>query len=329
MAESVMMRDVFGKALAGIGKEFPDVVVVDADLANGTKSGMFRDEFPDRFFQVGVAEQNMVGVAAGLAYAGFIPFAVTYACFLCKRGLDQIRVLIAQPEANVKLIGCYSGLSAGLNGKSHQSVQDTAIMRSMPNMVVVEPLDVVEMAAVLQEVASRRGPAYVRLIRGPSPVIFPADERFSPGKAIILRQGTDVTLIGSGTQTAHVLEAAGLLKEQGIDACVLHVSWIKPLDEQAVVNAARQSGIVVTVEEHNVIGGLGSAVTEVLSEHCPVPVKRLGIRDSFGRTGSLGELRDRYGLSPAQIAAEAREFMRRNSRSSKRKAPRAASRVCA
>ena len=310
MTESLMMREAFGKTLVDLGKKYPNVTVVDADLGNSTKASLFRDEFPDRFFQVGVAEQNMVGVAAGLAYAGLVPFAVTYACFM-KRGLDQIRMLVAQPKANVKLIGCYSGLCAGLSGKSHQSVQDIAIMRSMPNMQVIQPLDVIEMESVLKVITAEPGPVYVRLVRGPTPIVFSKNERFKPQKAIFLRQGKDIALISTGTQTAQVLEAADILKQEGIDPCVLHVSWLKPIDEESIIKAAKNTGIVVTVEEHSIIGGLGSAVTEVLSEYYPTPVKRLGIRDSFGQTGSISDLMEKFELTPSQIASATRSFLRK------------------
>jgi transketolase len=312
MGEPLMMREAFGRVLVDLGRRHPDVVVLDADLANSTKACYFRDQFPDRFFQLGVAEQNMVAVAAGLAYEGLIPFVVTYASFLCKRGLDQIRILIAQPKANVKLIGCYSGLSSGLNGKSHQTVQDIAIMRSMPDMKVVEPLDVVEMASVLKVITTEPGPFYVRLVRGPTAVVFSENEKLSCCKGVFLREGSDIALISTGTQTVSVLEAADILKAQGIDAEVLHLSWIKPIDEKAIVRAARRAGVVVTIEEHNIIGGLGSAVAEVLSEYYPVPLKRLGIGDSFGQTGSVNDLMEKYELTPVQIASKASAFLKKN-----------------
>ena len=312
MSEPLMMREAFGKALVDLGMKHPNIVVLDADLANSTKASFFRDEFPDRFFQVGVAEQNMLGVAAGLAYVGLIPFAVTYACFL-KRGLDQIRILIAQPKANVKLIGSYSGLCAGLSGKSHQTVQDIAIMRSMPNMTVVAPLDIVETANVLRVITAKPVPVYVRLVRGPTSVVFSKDERFIPEKAIFLRTGTDIALISTGTQTVQVLEAADILKAKGINPCVLHVCWIKPIDEESIVKAAKNTGMVMTIEEHNIIGGLGSAVAEVLSEYHPTPIKRLGIRDTFGQTGSPSDLIEKYELTGAQIASRACTFLKRKS----------------
>ena len=311
MSEPLMMREAFGRVLVDLGRRYPDITVLDADLASSTKACYFRDEFPDRFFQIGVAEQNMVGIAAGLAYAGLTPFVVTYACFLCKRSLDQIRILIAQPKANVKLIGCYSGLSSGLNGKSHQAVQDIAIMRSMPNMRVIEPIDIFDMAHVLKAITVEAGPFYVRLVRGPTPTVFSENREILPRKGVFLRWGNDITLISTGTQTIPVLEAADILKAEGIHAGVLHVSWIKPIDEKAVLKAARESGIVMTIEEHNIIGGLGSAVAELLSEYHPVPLKRLGVKDSFGQTGSIGDLREKYGLAPMQIASSARAFLRK------------------
>lgn len=327
MSEPLMMREAFGKALVEIGKERPHMVVVDADLAVSTKLSHFRDAFPDRFIQVGVAEQNMMGVAAGLAYAGLVPFTATFACFF-KRALDQIRCLIAQPRANVKMIGCYAGLCSGLSGKSHQTVQDIAIFRSMPFVKVIAPLDNVEMESVLREAAADPGPVYVRLVRGPTPIIFPEGQRFVPEKAVFLRQGGDITLISTGTQAVQVLEAADILKAQGIQSTVLHVSWLKPLDEKAIIKAARASGVVMTVEEHNVIGGLGSAVSEVLSERYPVPVKRLGISEDFGQTGSYNDLLEKHGLLPAQIASAARAFIRKRREGKANRMMREPARVC-
>lgn len=307
MAQLVSMRIAYGKALIELGKANPDVVVLSADVSNSDHSYMFEEVFPDRFFNVGIAEQSLVDVAVGLAYAGKIPFANTFAFLFATRALEMVRTHLCYGEANVKLMGAYAGLSDSFDGPTHHSITDIAIMRSLPNMTVLVPGDPVAVAKLLPQVAEWPGPVFVRLNRNEVPVIF--DDRYSPriGEAIILRPGDDVTLIGTGLMVSRCLEAAGELAEQGVDARVLEVHTIKPLDAGRVVQAARETGALVTAEEHSIIGGLGSAVTEVVAENYPVPVKRVGIADRFAETGPYFALLDCYGMAVADIVAAARQ----------------------
>jgi transketolase len=307
MAQLVSMRIAYGKALIELGKANPDVVVLSADVSNSDHSYMFEEVFPDRFFNVGIAEQSLVDVAVGLAYAGKIPFANTFAFLFATRALEMVRTHLCYGEANVKLMGAYAGLSDSFDGPTHHSITDIAIMRSLPNMTVLVPGDPVAVAKLLPQVAEWPGPVFVRLNRNEVPVIF--DESYSPriGEAIALRPGDDVTLIGTGLMVSRCLEAANELAEQGVDARVLEVHTIKPLDAGRVVQAARETGALVTAEEHSIIGGLGSAVAEVVADNYPVPVKRVGIADRFAETGPYFALLDCYGMAVGDIVAAARQ----------------------
>ncbi len=309
MSQDIAMREAFGQALVELGRRNPDVVVLDADLAPATKTIYFAQAFPDRFIQVGIAEQNMVGIAAGLATLGFIPFTSTFACFATKRDTDQIRIMVAQPRLNVKITGAYGGILAGKTGKTHQSVQDLAIMRSMPNMTVVAPGDATEAAQAIEAIAEYEGPVYLRLARDPSPAICPVGYRFTLGRSVVLRQGTDITLIGTGVESARVMAAADLLAAEGIQAHVLHVPTLKPLDIQGIVSAAARTGQVVTAEDHTIIGGLGSAVAEVLGEHCPLPLRRVGLNDCFAESAPDDLLLEKYGLTARHIASAAKTLL--------------------
>jgi len=268
----------------------------------------FEAAFPHRFFQVGVAEQNMMGIAGGLATMGFIPFTSTLACFASKRALDQIRLVIAQPNLNVKITGHYSGLESGKLGKTHQSVQDIAVMRSMPNMVVLAPGDGVESAKAVFAAAEYDGPVYLRMAKNPSPVIFKENYDFRIGRPVELRAGQDVTIMTTGLMTPRALEAADELALEGIGAHVLHIPTVKPLDKTAVVAAAKHTGLVVTAEEHSIIGGLGGAVAEILGEALPTLMKRVGIGDASGKSGSCDALLEKYGLTPGHIAQACRDL---------------------
>lgn len=301
MPEMISLREAFGRALVEIGNNDERVVVLDGDLAPASKVDMFETAHPSRFFQIGVAEQNMMGIAAGLAAMGFIPFTSTLACFASKRALDQIRIVIAQPKLNVKITGHYSGLLAGKVGKTHQSVQDISIMRSMPDMVVLVPGDGVEVAKAVHAAAEYDGPVYLRVTRNPSPVIFDNSYRFHIGRAVILREGKDVTIMTTGLMGHRALEAADELALDGISAHVLHIPTVKPLDEAAVVAAAERTGLVVTAEENNIIGGLGGAVAEVLGEKLPTLMKRVGLNDTFGTSGPDEALLEKYGLTARHI----------------------------
>jgi transketolase len=297
----VAQRVAFGETLVELAGAYPDLLVLDGDLANSTRADIFNQAHPDRFLEMGIAEQNLVGVAAGLATVGFMPWVSSFAAFIASRDLDQIRVVVAQPRLNVKLAGGYSGLLTGSTGKTHQCVEDLAIFRAMPNMVVIAPVDAVEVRAAMLALMEYDGPAYLRLTRDPTRVITPPHRPFSIGRAYRLREGTDVTLISTGGQTIRTLQAADLLANEGVRADVLHVPTIKPLDVEAIVASARRTGRVVTAEDHSIIGGLGGAVAETLSEIYPVPIKRVGLRDVFGESGPNEALLEKYGLTAGHV----------------------------
>jgi transketolase len=303
-------RDVFGNQLIALAKTYPNLVVLDGDLANSTKADLFAAAVPERFLQMGIAEQNMASAAAGLAHSGYVPWISTFTSFIVKRSLDQIRVQVAQTHANVKLVGSYSGIMTNRTGKSHQSLADLAVMRTIPGLVVLAPADGEEAAQAMAAMMGYQGPVYLRLNREPSPAIFDASYAFKIGAGVVLREGTDLALISTGVQTSRALEAAELLAKEGISAYVLHLPTVKPLDTAAIVAAAKATKRVFVTEEHTVTGGLGSAVAEVLGELHPVPVKRHGIGDTFAESGSDQELLEKYGLTGAQVAALAKEWCR-------------------
>jgi len=303
------MREVFGETVSDLADEDPRIVVLDGDLGSSTKADIFQARHPERFLQMGIAEQNMLGVAAGIATMGLIPFISTFVSFAVVRPLDQIRVLIAQPGLNVKITAGYAGLFTGMAGKSHQVVDDISIMRAMPGMVTVSPADDVEAAAVIRYAAVHEGPIYVRLVRDATQRLFDESYRFEFGRAVVVREGRDVTLISTGAQTPRVVDAAELLAAEGIDAHVVHVPTIKPLDEEAIVTAAARTGFVITVEEHTVLGGLGGAVAETLADRRPTRVKRLGIQDAFGESAPNDALLEMFGLSAARVADQVRGLL--------------------
>ncbi len=298
------MREVFGETVAALAADDPRIVMLDGDTASSTRADIFENAHPDRFLQMGIAEQNMLGVAAGMATMGLIPFVTTFVSFAVVRPLDQIRVLIAQTGANVKITAGYAGMFTGQTGKTHIIVDDLAIMRVMPGMVTVAPADDVEADLALRWAASYEGPCYVRLVRDATQRLFDPGYRFVLGKAVVVREGRDVTLMATGTQTPRVVDAAELLAARGIDAHVLHVPTIKPLDTEAIVAAAERTGRVITVEEHTVLGGLGGAVAEVLGEHRPTRLDRIGLRDTYVESGSNDALLEIYGLSAARVAEQ-------------------------
>jgi transketolase len=298
-------REVFGSYLSDLADEYTNILVLDGDLANSTRADIFAERHPDKFLEMGIAEQNMMGTAAGLATLGFIPFISTFAAFAVKRAADQVRVVVAQPNLNVKITGGYSGILTGKTGKTHQSVADLAVMRSLPHMTVVAPADGTELRSVLLAACEHDGPWYIRLTRDPAPTIFDESYKFEPGKAVVLREGKDVTIISTGVQMVRALEAADMLEKQGVSAYVLHVPTLKPLDEKAIVHAAMATGLVVTAEDHSIIGGLGGAVAEVLGEHHPTPITRIGWRDVYGESAPDEPLLEKYGLTPRHIAEAA------------------------
>ena len=304
-------REIFGEVVTSLADGDPRIVVVDGDVGSSTRADIFEKAHPGRYLQMGIAEQNMIGVAAGLATMGLVPFISTFVAFAVVRPLDQVRVLIAQTGANVKITPSYGGLFTGQTGMSHIIVDDLAIMRAMPGMVTVVPADDIVAAQALRWAAGYKGPCYIRLGRDATPRIFGEDHAFAFGKAEVVRGGTDVTLISTGAQTARTLEAAELLASSGIDAHVLHVATIKPLDVEAVVAAAARTGRVITVEEHTVLGGLGAAVAEVLGDHRPTWIHRIGIEDCYIQSGPYDALLDIYGLSPARVAEQVRAILER------------------
>jgi transketolase len=311
VSEKIATRDAYGKALVELGRTNDKIVVLDADLSGSTKTAVFAKEFPERFFNAGIAEANMVGMAAGLAAGGMIPFASTFAVFAAGRAFEQIRQSVAYPRLNVKIVATHGGITVGEDGGSHQSVEDLAIMRALPNMTVLCPADGPETDAAIRAAAQYRGPVYVRLGRGKVPVVFDDASSFSIGRGVTLCEGSDMTFITTGLMTAEALQAARILAEERISARVVHLGTVKPLDIDLVLRAARETGAVVTAEEHSVIGGLGGAVCEALAEGCPVPVERVGLRDQFGQSGSAGELLAYYGLTAAHLVEAAERVLKR------------------
>ena len=301
-------RDAYGKALVELGGINDKVVVLDADLAAATKTGMFKKAYPDRFFDSGIAESNMMGVAAGLAATGYTVFASTFAMFAAGRAYEQVRNSIAYPHLNVKIGATHAGISVGEDGASHQCCEDIALMRVIPGMVIINPADDIEARAAVLAAADYEGPVYMRFGRLAVPRIFDESYKFELGKAVTLREGTDVTIIATGLMVNEAIEAAKALADEGISAEVINIHTIKPLDKEAVVRSAAKTGAVVTAEEHSIIGGLGGAVAEALCESGkPVPVVRLGVNDVFGRSGPAVELLHIYGLDAQNIVAKAKQ----------------------
>jgi transketolase len=305
------IRDAFGKALLDLGKTNKDIVVLDGDLASSTKTTYFADEFGPRFIQCGIAEQNMVSVAAGLASCGKIPYVTTFATFLTKRCADQIAISVAYSKFNVKLTGAYTGLFNGSTGASHMAVEDMAIMRSIPGIVVIDPADKEEMTQAVKAVSEYIGPVYLRETRDQWPDIFDSSYVFKIGKAAVVLKGDDASIISCGVMTSVSLEAAGILKKESINVRVVNMSTIKPLDADMVISCAKETGAIVTAENHSIYGGLGSAVAEAIVENYPVPMQRIGIKDVLGEAGKNSELLDKYGMSAERIAEAVREVIRR------------------
>jgi len=314
MREQIAVTKAYGEALITLARKDERVFVVDADLSRSCGTDLFAKEFPDRWVQVGLAEQNMVSLAAGLASCGKVPFTNTFGVFASRRVCDQVAISVALNRFNVKLCGTSSGLTGALNGPTHQALEDVAIIRSLPNMVIVEPGDTLELAQAVDAVAAYDGPVYLRLARGTMPRCLPEGNRFVLGKAAQLRDGGDVTLIGAGIMVPTLLDAAAMLAEVGISARVLNMSTIKPLDAEAVLKAAEETGAIVTAENHNIIGGLGGAVAELLVEECPVPMRRIGVRDSFGETASQPWLLEKYGLTAPRVVEAARQAIEKKRR---------------
>lgn len=305
----IATRDAYGEVLAELGAENENVVVLDADLSGSTKTSGFAKKFPERFFNMGIAEANMIGTAAGLAAAGKIPFASTFAIFAVGRAWEQVRQSVAYPKANVKIVATHSGVTVGEDGGSHQAIEDIAIMRAVPNMTVIVPADGVETKLAIRAAAAYKGPVYVRLGRNKVETVVPEGFKFEIGKGVTLREGNDLTIIGTGLMTAQALAAAEQLQAAGISARVLHIATIKPLDEELILAAARETGAIVTCEEHSIVGGLGGAVAELLAEKCPTPLTRLGIKDRFGLSGKAEDLLKYFGLLAENVVDAAKEVL--------------------
>ncbi len=309
MAEKkIATRESYGNALAELGEKY-DIVVLDADLSKSTKTEVFKKKFPDRFINMGIAEQNMMSTAAGLASCGKIVFASSFAMFAAGRAFEQIRNSIAYPNLNVKIGATHAGISVGEDGATHQCLEDIGIMRTIPNMVIINPADDVEARAAVKAAADHNGPVYLRFGRLGVPVIYGDDYKFELGKGVTLKDGSDVTIFATGLMFEASLSAAEALSEQGISARVVNIHTIKPIDREIIVNAARETGAVVTCEEHNIIGGLGSAVAEVLCEEHPVPMVRVGVKDCFGKSGVPAQLLKDYGLTAEDVAEAAKKAM--------------------
>jgi len=314
MPQEVSLRETYGKTLVELGRENSDIVVLDADLSRSTMTHFFASELPERFFDCGIAEQNMVSIAAGLAASGKIPFASTFAVFVPGRCFDQIRMSIAQPGLNVKLVATHGGISVGEDGTSHQSIEDLALINSLPGFTVVVPADAIETAQAVKVAASSYGPFYIRLCRPKMPLVYNDDYRFKLGKAVTMKRGEEVTIIAIGTMVAAALEAADNLKREGIDCCVLNMPTLKPLDEAIIIKAATDTGAIVTAEEHLEHGGLGSLVARVVAKHHPVPMEFVAIKDTYAKSGKAAELLQRYGLTAKDIEQAVRSVIKRKVR---------------
>lgn len=307
---NIAIRDAFGEALKKLGGINDKVVALDADVGGSTKSAAFGKEYSDRYFNVGISEMNMVSMAAGLAADGYIPFANTFAMFLTTRGADPIQSLISYDKLNVKLAGTYCGLSDSYDGASHQAITDIALMRAIPNMTIVSVSDAVETEKAVFAAAEYGGPVYLRLSRAAAPVIYDENMKFEIGKGITVREGKDVTIIATGTVLHKVIEAAELLKTEGISANVVDIHTIKPIDKELIISCAKNTGAIVTVEEHSVYGGLGSAVAEVLAEECPTPIEIIGATE-FAESGDYEQLLEKYGYSAKSISEKCKKAIDR------------------
>lgn len=309
--KKLAQRNYYGKALAELAARDENVVVLDADLADSTKTSEFKKAAPERFVEVGIAEQNMIGIAAGLAASGKTVFASTFAVFASGRCWEQIRLAVAYPKLNVKIVATHCGISVGEDGASHQALEDISIMRSLPNMTVISPADAYETYAATLAIAEFDGPVYMRMGRAEFPTITDEGTEFKIGKASVLREGSDVTLIGTGQMVALCMEAAEILGEELIDAEVINMSTIKPLDTETVGTSLRKTGCAITAEEHSVIGGLGSAVAEFLAQNMPIPFEAVGTKDTFGESGSAEQLLIKYGLTARDIAEAAKRALKK------------------
>lgn len=299
--EKIATRESYGKTLVELGKENGKIVVLDADLAGATKTNLFAKEYPNRFFDMGIAEANMLGTAAGLATCGKIPYASTFAVFAAGRGYDQIRNSICYPKLNVKICATHAGITVGEDGATHQMLEDLSLMRSLPNMTVLSPSDDTQTKWMIREISKMDGPVYVRLARLATPIIYEENQKFKMGKAIQIGEGTDGTVFATGVTVAEAMKAQQELKAQGIDIRVVDVHTIKPIDKDMIVKCAKETRKLISVEDHSIIGGLGSAICEVLTEEYPTKLERMGMKDTFGKSGKAEELMKYFGLTSKAI----------------------------
>ncbi len=313
-SSSLEMRDVFGQTLVELGKEFQRMLVLDADLHTSSKAGYFKSAYPDRFIQVGIAEQNLFGISAGLALEGFIPFPCTFASFATRRALDQITISICYPGLNIKIPGSYVGLPTSRAGASHNCIEDIAVMRALPNMRVADPGDNADMRSIMRASMEIDGPVYFRVARYTYPDLFGSDHQFQWGKGTILRSGKDITLFGTGIMTSFCLEAATLLQKEDIEAEVVHLASIKPIDKEMIASSAGKTGCAVSAENASVVGGFGSAVCEVLAETTPIPLIRIGVQDRFVNSGSIGDLFRFHHMLPEDIVKAAHAALSQKAR---------------
>ena len=307
--DGLEMRDAYGKALLELGEQYPKMIYLDADLHTSTKASWFKQKYPDRFVQVGIAEQNLFGIAAGLAAEGFIPFPSTFAVFASRRALDQIAISICFPKLNVKIPGSYVGIPTSRAGGSHNCIEDIAIMRAMPNLKVADAGSNEDLRQIMKTAIATPGPVYFRITRYTVPEFFGEGHRFAWGKGETLREGSDVTLFGTGVMTARCVEAADLLAKDGIRAEVVHLASIKPIDRELITASVRKTGCAVTAENASILGGFGDAVLEVLAEECPAPVRKIGVRDAFVESGGIEELFAHHKMQPEDIARAARQVI--------------------
>lgn len=306
MADKIATREAYGNALCNLGEKYENIVVLDADLAEATKTCMFKKKFPERFIDCGIAENNMTSVAAGLSTCGKIPFVSTFAMFAAGRSFEQIRNSIGYPHLNVKICATHAGISVGEDGATHQCNEDIALMRTIPGMVVINPSDGVEAEKAVEAAINYEGPVYIRFGRLALPIINDSDYKFEIGKAVKMKDGSDLTIVANGMMVAESLEAAKILEAEGVSVEVINAHTVKPLDKDTIVNSAKKTGAVVVSEEHNIIGGLGSAVAEAIAEACPVPVVRHGVNDVYGKSGPAKELIEYYGLNAKGIVEKAK-----------------------
>jgi|TARA_B100001964_G_scaffold245174_1_gene330467 transketolase len=309
MTEAKATRQGYGDGLLEVGKSNPNVVVVDADLGDSTKAEIFGKEFPDRYITTGIAEQDMIGIAAGLAVSGKIPFASTFAIF-SERAFEFVRNIISRNKINVKIAGSHAGIHTGEDGKSAQAIEDISIYRTLPNMIVIQPCDYIEAKKAVHVLADYKGPSYMRLLRNPLPIIHNNNYKFNIGKGEILKKGKDAVIFATGTMVHEALEAAETLKNDKIDVYVVNIHTIKPIDQKLIIELAKKTNCVITAEDHNIIGGLGSAVAEILSENYPCIMKRIGVEDRYGESGKYAELYDKYGLSAKHVAEKVKKIIK-------------------